>query len=636
MTELTVEFDEPYFHGLGSSPDVIPPWMIAIDDRPYLLDTSDNYVGEGRYKREGIDVVQQRNTNSNRDLLLLPQDVWRQMMESWHQGAGQGNLDREESLQYRFSRSYGVDPWTRYRLTLLNETTQIQSLAAPDHTFVQVHNSNLVVVSGTGSVWHDTPAHSVAKAFGAGSGNAISVTYDGADVIVLTHLGKVYRLHDSVTATEVVITPPAAPAVPNPITQASFIAYVKDHLILGVGTQLWDITNPTKALLVYTSPVTGFTWKGAAEGNNAIYLIGGVGDKHVVHRVGIKQDGTGLQPAVVAATLPDGEEGTAIGGYLGYIFVGSEIGLRMATPSTADGDLTLGALIPTPKPVYGFEGQDRFVWATGSEINPVPDDGPVLDSGFPQGKVCGLYRMDLSTFTVTESTPAYATDLVAVDQSGKTVRSVTTWNGVRVFSVDGGGVYMETTSKMPAGWVEQGRVSFSVEDLKTGLYVQAKWEPLHGTIGIDIAYDSDAPTRVMKWSIPLSVRSGNISLNGKQFSRMDARYLLFRDTRDATKGPEFTRFEVRARPVKGAASRWTLPILNHEGIDLNGVPQARNVTDEFFTLLALVESGRMFVLQEWGRAYNVTAKDFSWVPQKLNQQGTGWQGVFTLIVEEVR
>jgi hypothetical protein len=305
----------------------------------------------------------------------------------------------------------------------------------------------------------------------------------------------------------------------------------------------------------------------------------------------------------------------------------------MATP-TAGADLTLGALIPTQQPVYGFEGQDRFIWATGSEINPVPDTGPLV--GFPSQKVCGLFRADLSTFTITTSTPAYATDIVAADQSGKVVRSVTTWNDVRAFSVDGGGIYLETADKMPAGWLEQGRVSFSVEDLKTGLYVQAKWEPLHGTVGLDMSFDSEPSRRVLLWGIEGSIRSGNITLNGAQFSRADSRIVLYRDSAQLGQGPVFTRYELRARAVKGAASRWTLPIINSEELDLNGIIEARDVTVEYNALMSLVESGKMFTLQEWGRAYQVVAKDFTWNPQKLDAAGAGWQGVFTLVVEEVR
>jgi hypothetical protein len=373
---------------------------------------------------------------------------------------------------------------------------------------------------------------------------------------------------------------------------------------------------------------------GFAEGPAAIYALGGAGDKWQVQRVDVKSDGTGLNPAITAATLPDGEIGTAIGGYLGFVFVGSTKGVRMATPNNTAGDLTLGAFIPTQAPVYGFEGQSQFLWVTGSYINPVADTG--LVQGCLTAPVSGLYRIDLTSFTVTDSTPAYATDLYAVDGAYGTTRSVATWGDVRVFAVDGKGIYLETAEKVPCGWIEPGRISFSVEDVKTGLYAQMKWEPLRGTVALDLSPDNKTPVRVLNWSIKDTISSGNITLNGMQFSRIDARYVLYRDATVTTQGPTVTRFELRARPAKGAASRWYLPILNHEVLDLNGVPEARDVTVELDRLMALVKTGRMFTLQEGRYAYQCVAVDFRWFPQKLTEQGNGWQGVYVLICEEVR
>lgn len=619
--ELTVDFSEPYIgSGSGGSPVPIPPDQIGIDTRAYVLDTASN-----DYRREGIEVVQQRNATSNRDVLLLPQNVWRHQDESWHLGVGQRNLDRDDSLQYRHYRSFGVDPWTKYQITLLNETSLLKSLMATTApAFLQVHNGHLycIVADGVYS-WQAPGGTEEFVQLPTGAGNVISVTYDGDAILVLTDAGKVYTITGPTTVT----------AHAHTLTNGTFIAYVKGYLIGGDGNVLKDLTGATPKV-IYTSPVTGFTWVGAAEGNNAIYLAGGSGDKHVIHRVAVKNDGTGLDTAIVAATLPDGENAVSIGAYLGYVFVGSVKGVRMASPSSANGDLTLGALIETPLPVLGFEGQDRFVWATASEINPVPDAGPV--AGIPTSKRSGLYRLDLSAFTVTQNTPAYATDLSAVDGALGVAQSVTTWGELRAFTVNGHGVYVETAAKMPGGWLETGRVSYSVEDIKTGLYCQAKWEPLHGTVAIDLSYDNKASVRVLNWSIEGSISSGNVPLNGAQFSRVDPTYALYRDANDHTLGPIFTRFEIRARAAKGKAARWYLPVLNHSVLDLNGVITNRDVNDEFDLLLNLVETGKMFALQEGRRAYQAVAVDYRWFPQKLTEQGDGWQGVFLLIAEEVR
>jgi hypothetical protein len=53
------------------------------------------------------------------------------------------------------------------------------------------------------------------------------------------------------------------------------------------------------------------------------------------------------------------------------------------------------------------------------------------------------------------------------------------------------------------------------------------------------------------------------------------------------------------------------------------------------TLINLVQSGQLFILQESGRAYQVHGKDFVWQPEKLSINGKAWQGICTLVVEEV-
>jgi hypothetical protein len=244
--------------------------------------------------------------------------------------------------------------------------------------------------------------------------------------------------------------------------------------------------------------------------------------------------------------------------------------------------------------------------------------------------------MDLSTFTVTSITPAWANDIVALGETGKTVQSVVTFLGKRVYSVNNGGVYYESDELMAGGWLTQGTMSFSVEDLKTGLYMQGKWLPLKGSIAFDIAYDSTGYVRVVSVSQEDSIRSSNISLNGVQFSRVNARYVLLRSDSNVNEGPTLTRWEIRAIPVKGRASRWTLPVMNYDQIEIDGVEYNRDVRAELDTLMNLAENGGVFSLQESGRSYQVHVKDFLWQPEKLSSNGQGWQGLYTMIVEEVQ
>ena len=619
--EITDTFTEPYSLATTALPSSFSPSVVGISGVPYLMDATDN-----KYKREAFEVLQQRNPTSARDLLLLPQDVWRQQSESWHMGAGQGNVDRDNALPYRYKESFGIDPWTQWQIALLPKTRKIGTFAGT--TWLTTWDGYAAAVNGESIYWYDSVS--------ASAPSASTVVHAGDPIIDIANFGaQVTTLHASFRVYETA-GPGVASTFDNQrtVTNADFIAWEKDYLIIGAHNKLYDATSKTtSSSLIFTHPVSSFRWTSAASGNSCIYVLGGTGKQSFVHRLNIKQDGTGLNPAIVAATLPDGEIGYTIDSYLGFVLIGTSKGVRIAIENGSNGDLTLGPIIPTTVPVRCFEGQDRFVWFGNGAVD---STYALTDDYFPTGTVSGLSRMDLSVTTTSQLSPAYATDIVAIDQTGKTVRSVITFNDKRMFTMDGVGVYIEDTPLMDAGWLQQGTMSFSVEDVKTGLYTQGKWLPLTGEVDFDIAYDSTGYVRIVDLGIQGSIRSGNIPLDGTQFSRLDARYVLRRSSTTNTVGPTFTRWEVRAIPVRGKASRWTLPIMNYEETEIDGVKYTRDCLTVLDTLINLVEGGTLFTLQESGRSYQVHAKDFVWVPEKLTANGRAWQGLFTLVCEEVQ
>jgi hypothetical protein len=622
MAQITREFNEPFSErGLGL-PSWFSPSVVGLNGRPYLVDNE-----SGNYRRQGVDVVQQRNTSDVRDVLLLPQDVWRQMQQSWHFGAGQSNLDRDNALPYRYEDSFGIDPWTQWQISLLPATEKLGNADYTGKVWVAAIGDYLCVFNGEDVEFFDqltdsaTPVGTVT--FSSGN-DIVDIANDGLVATVLAEDRYVWYV-DGPTGT------PAKWANHQYSTAVTFIAWEKDYLIVGDGNVLKNASKGNNPTTVYTHPDTSFRWRSACSGSQFIYVIGSVGDRTTIHKIGIKSDGTGLLPAIVAATLPDGEIGTVIDSYLGYIFIGTNKGVRMAQ-ADGNGDLVLGPIIPTDEPVRCFEGQDRFVWYGNSAINgQYPDE----KNRFPSGTVCGLGRMDLSVATVNPLTPAYANDMYALDETEKDVQSVTTYLGKRVFSVEGSGVFFESDDKVDAAWLKQGTLSFSVEDLKTGLYTQAKWLPLRGEIDIDFSYDSGEYQRVAMFDTVNTVRSDNVYLDGKQFTRVNPAYVLCRCPDLSTVGPTMTRWELRAVPVKGRSSRWTIPVMNYDTIELDGVIYNRDVLAELDYLMDLCQSGGLFVLQESGRSYEVHAKDFLWQPEKLSANGKAWQGTFTMIVEEM-
>lgn len=626
MAEITDTFSEP-FYGASSTASLSSQFganVVGIAGRPYLIDSTG-----GKYNRRSVAVVQQRNTSDQRDILLLPQDIWRQSVESWHYGAGQSNQDRNESFPYRFYESFGVDPWTRYEMTLLPETEQLGGASATytGNVWLTTYQDELIVVNDDSLYFYDDLSASAVAVSTVvpDAGNEIIDIADAGHIITTLHAnGDIWKTDAGTGST-----------LFKNIPDANFIAWEKDYLIVGDGNVLTDATGGGTPKVIYTHPDTAYRWVSAAPGRSHIYILGGLGNRYAVHRITINEDGTDFTTAIVAVNLPDGEIGYSIDEYLGYIFIGTNHGVRMASIE-GDGSLTLGALIPTSQPVRCFEGEDQYVWFGLSEMD--PKYTPIDDEVFPSDVVCGLGRMDLTTFTVTALTPAYANDIFAASESGKTVQSVLTYNGKRVFSVTGGGVHFEGTNKVPSGWLTQGKMSFSVEDLKAALYQQAKWIPgCAGKLYLDIAFDASTYGRYARLNInPTNNRSDNLSLRGTQFSLLDLRFVMNRCPINNANAPRITRWEFRSSPIKGKASRWEVPIMNYEELEIDGVKYTRNVTEELETLMNLVESGTVFTYQESGRAYQVHARDFVWQPEKLSTSGKGWQGTYTLVIEEVQ
>jgi hypothetical protein len=623
-TQITREFNEPFYGGepgsVSNSVDNIGGSLVAINGRAYPIDT-----GSNRYTQRSLDVLQQRNTTDNRDLLLLPQNVWRQQVSSWNYGAGQSNLDRDDAIQGRYQNSFGVDPWTSWQISLLPETQLMQ--ATSGQTWLTLQQGYLVVVNDDMTYWwsdYGTMSASVS----IGSSTVIDIAERAPTVLTLNNDGYIYQLTSSAG--------PATTYNPNAFSGANFIAWEKDYLLCGDENILKSVTT-TIATTIYTHPESTFRWESACSGPQCIYVLGGVGDQYVVHKVTIKEDGTGLNPAIVAAQLPDGEIGYSISEYLGFIFIGTNKGVRMAQPD-ANGDLLLGAIIPTDEPVRCFEGQDRFIWYGNSSIpaqySEISNDPANV---FPSAPVPGLGRLDLSTFTTTSLTPAYANDIAVWDEAAANVTSCVTWLGKRVFTVEGSGVYFEGDDRVLGGWLTQGIMSFSVEDLKAALYMQAKWNPdCAGKLYIDLAYDSSGFARYADLVVSnANIRSDNINLHGTKFSRVNMRMVMTRCSINNAKGPIPTRWEIRSFPVKGKASRWDVPVIIADDVDLNGIVEARNPLEDKNVLLSLVENGSVFTYQESGQAYQVLAREFLWQPERLSTTGNGWQGTLLMVLEEV-
>ena len=551
--ELTLSVSEPFSGATPSQPsDTSTP--ISIGGRGFWLD-----LASQQFSRRSVQLLNTQQAESGKDTALLTPEVWRRSTESWHEGAGQERYDRTESLPNRFRSSVGIDPWTKYQLSLLPATEQIVALTGSQKAILKSIGATLFVILPdkvrviANAV--TAPGTYVDEAFASAP---VAATSDGDKLYVLTTDGVLhsYTLSTTTWAHTVATVGSFDPA-------RAMLAYVKGFLLLGHKNVLYDYTVPGTPVTIHTHRLASWNWRDACEGLSVVYFLGGIGDRWHVMRSSIQAaTGTVLDPPIVAATLPEGEFAYAISSYLGYVLIGVHQGWRFAS-SDGTGNLTYGQIIRTPHPVRCFEGQDRFVWFGLSA-----QASDALDPHTQRHEIwsdwAGLGRADLSTF-VSSLTPAAASDIYADDalgQYGDTTSVVTVGGegdglGVRAFAVQGsaaGGVYLQTDTLVSSGVLRQGYFTFNSADQKVGLYAQVFHEALEGSIRVEVDIDALNSPRL----IGTNDRVGSTSVGNMEFTEsfniIELTITLVRDGTDLTAGPFMTRAEFRALNVPGRST----------------------------------------------------------------------------------
>lgn len=605
LNGFTASFDFPFRTSSTDSGSGGKDFPVSIDGNGYVLSLSEQSYRYA-YKRESLDILRSvQNPQPHENQFVTPV-VWRRLVESWHLGAGQAVFDRDTSSNYRFNDSFGVDPWTRWQVSLLPDTTKLLT-SASSTIFVEVLNSVIVVGAGTSLSWISTPTGTPSTSTDTLGSALTDMTTDGQYVYTTHADGTIYKRTGFGAATLV-----------TTLAGVNFAHYGKGWLLAGVGNSLYSIIGGT-ATLVGTAFQASFQWVDMCEGLNCLYVVGGVGDKWAVYRVSIDPTGTKLLPPVLAAELPNGERTYSVDSYQGYVMVGTQKGLRFGA-TNSQGDITLGNLVETPYPVRDFEGQSRFVWFGYSDKY----------AGYT-----GLGRLSLTDFTAP-LTPAYASDLQAAT-TGE-ITAVATWSSGSsqrmVFAVAGQGVYMQAATLIQSGWVDQGAVSFQVPDLKIGLYQQIRFKPLVGSIVLSQDIDqSGAFVQLATSNVQGTVSSENSLMYSQLFQSVTPKFTLTRQT--TTTGPTLTRWELRAMPNTGRAQRWTLPILIAETLEHGGSTYQRDVQKDIDALIGLVSSGRVFAFREGEQTWSCTADSFEWTPRRLNTDGSAYQGLLILVIQEL-
>lgn len=612
VTTYTIPYvNTPAFFSGSSSTTLVPNvFPVGIDGRPYAIDQK-----SGRFTRGYEPRVRDSQDISTApgEAAINPGGLWRRGQDSWHLGAGQKYADAAAAIDYRFYKSKGVNPWTKGQLSLLNDVKVALSTSSNNLQVLEVGGYVYVADGQTLKYTQDPFASSPSwtSVTGNPSEPINAITTDGTQVYVAYE-------DEGILMTAV----GGASMADHYATSGGTYNYTALGFAKGfvVGTHA---EGGDESIHVHVIPVDAdtshgsavaqirsdqITVTGIAGGQNAIYIATRGNDNGLVHRLGIKSDGT-VDVAVVALELPEGEYPTAIYGYLGFIVLGTNKGVRFCTPDNQS-NLTAGALIATSSDVKCFTAEDRFVWFGYTNY-----DGS-----------SGLGRLDLSNFS-GPNTPAYATDLM-YGSSTNAVNGACTFGSKRVFSVSGVGVIVEDASNLvDSGTIEVGTYRWGIPDRKFVAKVDTRSQPLNGSITSYLALDNGVYTSVGTWN---SSGDTENTFDGSSNKTIQASYKFELKPSDTNVSPVLTRWMTRAYAAPFRSQVFTVPLILHRKIRVGNKDYYFDTKEERNLFDDLISNPRIVTLQIGPDTHTVIVEDVEELP--LDSSGNIWDFEGTLVV----
>jgi hypothetical protein len=570
-----------FFTGTGTTqlvPDIFP---IAINGRPYLVDEKSNQFSRGFEPRVRDSVDQ---STSPGEAAINPQGLWRRGETSWHYGAGQRYADTAEAQDFRFYSSKGINPWTKGQLTLHHKTkVSLSSAATSAHVVAQ---DGRIYAALNGDVKYTTDPYATSPTWsdctGEHGGTCAAMATDGSR-IYLAFPSDGVRVIDPATSVSVI----SSSKFVNSTDSYYMLGFAKNYMFGSHNHILNTISSGGSKSAHITPDDTQFRWVGVATGQNAVYAAGYAGKKSLIYKITIKSDGT-LDAGVVALELPTGEVVSAISGYLGFILIGTDKGVRYAS-TDSNSNLIAGQIIPTSSPVTKFTSEGRYSYFTWTNYDGV--------SG-------GLGRLDLGTF-ISANTPAYATDLMY--DSTATVNGLVTFDNKRCFWVSGVGIIAEDSDNLvESGEIVTGTYRWGIPDRKFIAKFDIRTTPLVGTVTPSISLDSSAYLALPAHESQYSTEH---VATGPQTKFIEATFKLVLDRQTAATGPTVTRWMARAYASPARSQVFRVPILMHHHLRVKDVEYYFNVETELNYLRDLVTNPRVINYQENTESYSVIVED---------------------------
>jgi hypothetical protein len=383
---------------------------------------------------------------------------------------------------------------------------------------------------------------------------------------------------------------------------------------------------PDASAVLMVHPNANFNWTCATGGMTQIYCGGyvnnGAASQGVVYRsamVGSTANSSVNQPFDLnypVQTLPFevGEYPTCLYSYLNFIFVGTNLGIRMCQtlsvydPSaTQTGDLKAGPyapnlLQPLSNPVRGIVGDGRFVYFSWSNYDAIST---------------GIGRMDLTTSIGGDPLSlAYASDLMVTGSGEVTWLDVDPFTNTPMMSIAGKGVYSAASTFVASGTINSGAITYGISDDKIPVKIDLSAN-LDSSTGVGVNINLFSPTGSDINVSPGQYTGTELAVpGGFRSERLNVTLTLTSNTAQ-TATPTLYRYTLKVWPAVVSETQIT-PVVSFYKRNLSGAQvEYSDPYDNYAYLLQLLQSQSIVQYREGPLTANVVVSELDWLPHKV-------------------
>lgn len=572
-----------YFGGTSAdAPSVNTPWPfpIALGGHEYVIDLK-------YYERSSVEPFREASdfNASPGEHSLTNEGAWKRNRSDWSWGAGQTWADDPDSSDKRFHASKGVNIWTPRSLSLLHDADLVNA-TTEQNLAVFVVDGFVYLIDGPSVVRTSDPVNGPYSTLPVPAAIAAACT-DGTRLFVaVTGTG----IYETVAGSASITAMGGAAGTYN----ADLVGYANGWLLATQGPDLSSVAADGTMVVVDTHQNPAWRWTAIASAPNAIYISGTAGDHSEIYQITVNQTTGALAVPVFAGSTPEGESVAAMCAYQGALTLGTSRGVRLAQID-GSGNTSVGPLIDLHRPVTSLHSRGEFVWFSWRDYDPAST---------------GLGRANLSVFT-SPLVPAYASDLMAATQGD--IGGIVTFNDTLYFTVNGAGLYAQSTNLVAEGVIEQGNFTYSIFDPKALMSVELITAPLNGSVAMVVTDDHGHDTPIGTATTHDSTGIGTTYSGHDVVAEQLGLTLTLTCSPLKTFGPTVRRFSVRALPVPSNVELFTVPIMLKETVNVvapggEGEDRSYDVAAEIDFLKNLEGSRRPVTYQEGNRSYRVTVR----------------------------